>query len=198
MSFTRSILGAVAVTLALAGPAAAQDRAIRVFARSGGFNALTNLNDAGTADFNKVGFNVGGGVGVQVHRFVTLRGDFTYAQNELRANGVETGDKLNRFLYDAAVQLQYPTAIGLEPYLFAGGGAVTVHELGTSGQDKTKGTGTFGLGLNYTIPQTGLGLFVEGKGWLYEVSNLNGFLSSYDKLQVEIGWSGGLSYRFAF
>src|SRR3990170_7322250 len=105
MSFTRNILGAVAVSLALAGPVAAQDRTIRVFARSGGFNALTNLNDAGTADFNKVGFNVGGGVGVQVHRFVTLRGDFTYAQNELRTNGVETGDKLNRFLYDAAVQL---------------------------------------------------------------------------------------------
>lgn len=198
MSFTRSILGAVAVSLALAGPVAAQDRAIRVFARSGGFNAVTNLNDAGTADFNKVGFNVGGGVGVQVHRYVTLRGDFTWAQNELRTNDVETGDKLNRFLYDAAIQLQYPTAVGLEPYLFAGGGAVTVHEIGTSGEDKTKGTGTFGLGLNYTVPRTGLGFFVEGKGWLYEVSNLNGFLSPYDKLQVEIGWNGGVSYRFPF
>jgi opacity protein-like surface antigen len=168
MSFSRSILGAVAVTLALAGSAVAQDRAVRIFAHSGGFNALTDLNDAGTADFNKVGYSVGGGIGVQVHRFVTLRGNFSYAQNELQANGAETGDKLNRFFYDAAVQLQYPTASGLEPYLFAGGGAVTVHEVGTSGEDKTKGTGTFGLGLNYTVPQTSLGVFLEGKGWLYE------------------------------
>lgn len=144
---------------------------------------------------NKVGYTVGGGVGVELHRFVTLRGDFTYARNELRTNGVDTGDRVNRFFYDAAVQLQYPTAIGLEPYLFAGGGAVTVHELGTTGQDKTKGTGTFGLGLNYTVPQTGLGVFVEGKGWLYEVSRLNGVLSPYDKLQVEVGWTGGVSYR---
>lgn len=106
--------------------------------------------------------------------------------------------QLNRFFYDAAVQFQYPTAIGLEPYLFAGGGAVTVHEVGTNGQDKTKGTGTFGLGLSYTIPRTGLGLFAEGKGWLYEASNLNGGLSPYDKLQVEAGWSGGLSYRILF
>jgi hypothetical protein len=83
-------------------------------------------------------------------------------------------------------------------HLFAGGGAVTVHEVGTSGQDRTRGTGTFGLGLNFTVPQTGLGLFVEGKGWLYEVSNLNGFRTPYDKVQVELGWSGGLSYRFPF
>lgn len=119
-------------------------------------------------------------------------------RNELRANALDTGDKVNRFFYDAAAQLQYPTAVGLEPYVFAGGGAVTIHEVGTSGQDRTKGTGTFGLGLNYTIPGTGLGRFAEGKGWLYQVSNLNGVLSSFDKTQVEIGWSGGVSYRFPF
>lgn len=198
MSFTRSILGAVAVALMVAGPVAAQDRAVRVFARSGGFNALTDLNDAGTADFNKAGYLVGGGVGVQVHRFVTLRGDFTFARNELRTNGVETGDKLNRYFYDAAIQLGLPTASGFEPYVFAGGGAVTLHQVGSAVSDETKLAGTYGLGLNYTIPRTGFGLFVEGKGWLYEMSNLNGFLAGYDKLQTEIGWSGGVSYRILF
>ena len=122
--------------------------------------------------------------------------DFTFGRNELRNNALATGDKLNRFFYDAAVQLQYPTAVGITPYVFAGGGGVTIHEVGTSGQDKTKGTGTFGLGLNYTVPGAGLGLFAEGKGWLYQVSNLNGALSPFDKTQVEIGWSGGVSYRF--
>lgn len=198
MTFTRSILGAAALALAVAGPVAAQDRAVRLFARSGGFNGVTNLDDAGTADFNKTGFNVGGGAGVQLNRFVALRGDFTYARNELRTNGVNTGDRLNRFLYTAAVQLQYPTASGFEPYAFVGGGAVTLHEVGTSGQDKTKATGTFGLGLNYAIPNSRLGVFVEGQGWLYDLNNLGGSLAAYDRRQVEIGWSGGLSYTLPF
>lgn len=198
MSFTRSIFAAVAASVALAGPAAAQDHAVWFLGKSGGFNAATNLNAAGTADFNKIGYNVGGAVGVQVNPYVTLRGNFSFARNQMQANGLDTGDRLNRFFYDAAIQLQYPTTVGLEPYVFAGGGAVTLHEVGTSGQDKTKGTGTFGLGLNYTIPQTGLGLFVEGQGWVYQMSKLDGYLSSYDKTQVEIGWSGGLSYRLPF
>src|SRR4051812_21928962 len=136
MASTRRLGAALIFALALAAPAAAQDRAVFLFARGGGFNGLSNLNDAGTSDFKKVGFNVGGGVGVQVHRNVSVRGDLTFARNELRDNLISTGTKLNRFFYDAALQLQYPTASGLEPYLFAGGGAVTLHEVGTSGQNK--------------------------------------------------------------
>jgi opacity protein-like surface antigen len=198
MSFTRSILGAVATAVVLAGPLAAQDRAVSIFARSGGYNALTNLNDAGSADFKKVGYTVGGGVAVQVQRFVTLRGDFDYARNQFRLNQQATGQNVNRFFYDASLQLQYPTSVGLEPYVFAGGGAVTIHEVGAVGQDKTKGTGTFGLGLNYTVPSTGVGVFIEGKSWLYNPTNLTGPLAGVDKLQYEVAWSGGVSYRFPF
>jgi len=177
---------------------AAQDRAVHLFAGGGGYNALTNLNDAGSADFKKVGYTAGGGVGVQLHRFVTLRGDFHFARNQFRVNQQETGEDVNRFFYDAAVQLQYPTSSGLEPYVFAGGGAVTIHQIGTSGQDKTKGTGTFGLGLNYTVPASGVGIFIEGKSWLYKPTNLTGALAGVDKLQYEVAWAGGLSYRFPF
>src|SRR6185437_9704809 len=123
MSIVRRLGGALTLALALAAPAAAQDRAVFLFARGGGYNGLSNLTDGGTADFKKVGFDVGGGVGVQLHRNVSVRGDLTFARNELRDNQVATGTKLNRFFYDAALQLQYPTASGLEPYLFAGGGA---------------------------------------------------------------------------
>lgn len=198
MSFARNILGALVAGLLITSPAAAQDRAVTVSARGGGYNALTDLDDAGSADLKQVGFTVGGGVAVEVHRYVALRGDFTWAQNELRASGTETGDELNRFFYDAAVQLQYPTAAGITPYLFAGGGAVTIHEVGTSGQDKTKGAGTFGLGLDYTIPGTNVGVFTEGKGWIYQLSDMSGALAGFDKTQVEIGWSGGFSYRLPF
>ena len=198
MSITRRLAGALILSLALTAPAVAQDRAVFLFARGGGYNGLSNLTDAGTSDFKKVGFDVGGGVGVQLHRNVSVRGDLTFARNELRDNQVATGTKLNRFFYDAALQLQYPTASGLEPYLFAGGGAVTLHEVGTSGQNKTKAAGTFGLGFNYRIPNTQFGLFAEGKSWLYKLSGLQGTLAGVDKTQYDIAWNGGVSYQLPF
>jgi hypothetical protein len=198
MSSTRQLGAALILALALAAPAAAQDRSVFLFARGGGYNGLSNLTDAGTSDFKKVGFNVGGGVGVQVHRNVSVRGDLTFARNELRNNQVATGTKLNRFFYDAALQLQYPTAGGLEPYLFAGGGAVTLHEVGTSGQNKTKAAATFGLGFNYRIPNSQIGLFAEGKSWLYKLNGMQGALAGVDKTQYDVAWSGGLSYKLPF
>jgi opacity protein-like surface antigen len=198
MSHARRLGGALIFALALAAPAAAQDRAVFLFARGGGYNGLSNLDDAGTSDFKKVGFNVGGGVGVQVHRNVSVRGDLTFARNELRDNQLATGTKLNRFFYDAALQLQYPTASGLEPYLFAGGGAVTLHEVGTSGQNKTKAAGTFGLGFNYRIPNTQFGLFAEGKSWLYQLNGMQGALAGVDKTQFDVAWNGGVSYKLPF
>ncbi|MGH7713375.1 MAG: outer membrane beta-barrel protein, partial [Gemmatimonadaceae bacterium] len=176
MLSTRRILGAFVVTVLSASALAAQDRSVTLFARSGGFQALTELNDAGTADFKKVGYNVGAGVGVQLTRFVTVRGDFTFAENELRSNDAFDNDKLRRYFYDAAVQLQYPNASGLTPYAFGGIGGVTLDQVGNSADSKTKFASTFGLGVNYELPQTGIGLFIEGKGWVYNLSKVPGAL----------------------
>jgi Outer membrane protein beta-barrel domain len=196
MLFTRKMFGGVLVAgLIATQPLAAQDRSVTVFARSGGFQAVTDLNDAGTADFKKVGYNVGGGVGVQLTRFLTVRGDFTFAENELSSDDAFSGDKLRRYFYDASVQLQYPSALGLTPYAFGGVGGVTLDQVDSNAKTNTKFATTFGIGVNYELPQTGIGLFIEGKGWVYNLNNLNGALSSYDKSQVELGWSGGLSYR---
>ncbi len=203
MSWTRSAVAAAVVAVVSAVPAFAQTGAssyhgVRLFARGGGYNALTNLNEAGTSDFKKLGYSLGGGVGVQASRYLTLRGDFNFGRNELRTNKIATGVKTNRFFYDAAVQLQYPTASGIERYVFAGGGAVTVHEVGTSGENKTRGAGTFGLGLNYQIPGSPLGIFAEGKSWLYKLRDMNGSLAGFDKTQLDLSWSGGISYRFGW
>lgn len=195
MLSTRRILAAVAVGLLSSTPLIAQERAVTFSARTGGFQALTELNDAGTADFKKVGYNVGGGVGLQLNRYLTVRGDFTFAENELRSDDVFRGDKLRRYFYDAALQLQYRSSAGLTPYAFAGAGGVTLDQTGSSAKNKTKFASTFGLGVNYELPQTGIGLFIEGKGWVYNLSKVDGALSAYDKSQVELGWTGGLSYR---
>jgi hypothetical protein len=197
MSGHKRVLGAVIVGLALAQSAQAQDKAVNVAVRVGGFNAVTDLNEAGTADFKKTGYNVGGTVGFDLSKYVALRGDVTFARNELQQNGLETGLELNRFFYDAGVQFQYD-ASSLKPYLFLGAGAVTLHPVGTSDNDKTKFAGTGGLGVNYSIPGSNLGILVEGKGWVYELSELADDLSSFDKTQFDVTWSAGLSYRFPF
>ena len=195
MMFTGKVLGALGVALLSTTPLVAQERAITLSARSGGFQALTELNDAGTADFKKVGYNVGAGVGVQLTRLLALRGDFTFAENELQSDDAFRGEKLRRYFYDAAVQVQYPTNAGLMPYAFAGAGGVTLDQIDNTASTKTKFAGTFGLGVNYTLPQSGFGVFIEGKGWVYNLKKLSGALSTYDKSQVELGWNAGLSYR---
>jgi hypothetical protein len=195
MSIHKQVFGALIVGLALTQTASAQDKTVGVAIRGGGFNAATDLNDAGTADFKKTGYNVGGTVGVDLTKAVALRGDFTFAQNELQQNSVATGLELNRFFYDAGIQFQYDTN-GLKPYLFVGAGAVTLHPVGTSDVDKTKFAGTGGLGVSYTLPGSNLGFLVEGKGWVYELSELPGSMSNFDKTQFDVTWSAGLSYRF--
>lgn len=190
---------AALVTLLAAPAAPAQQRAVVFSARGGGFSALNNLNDAGTADF-KTGFNVGGGVGVQVNKYVVVESDLTWGQHEYRSNGVDSGIKVNQFFYGGDVKLQYPTAGGVTPYVLGGGGAVTFHQRGTSGVDKTKGYGRFGAGLSYQIPRSDWALYAQGDGFVYKVSNFSGgtVLTGFDRTQVDLVYSGGVSYRLPF
>ncbi len=187
------------VTVLATSPALAQERAVVVSARGGGFSALSDLNDAGSADF-KTGFNVGGGVGVQVNKYLVLESDLTWGQHEFRSNGFDSGTKVNQFFYGADVKLQYPTARGFTPYVLAGGGAVTFHQRGTSGVDKSKAFGRFGAGLSYQIPRSNWALYAQGDGFVYTVSDFsNGtVLTGFDKTQVDIVYSGGVSYRLSF
>lgn len=198
MSFQNRVVGWLAAGLmtglVLAQPVNAQDKSVGITVRGGGFNAVTDLDDAATADFKKTGYNVGGGLNLDLHKYIALRGDFTFARNELRQNEIETGFDLNRFYYDAGVQVQYATETW-KPYVFVGAGAVTLHPVGTTDNDKTKFAGNAGLGINYNIPGTNFGIGIEGKGWLYEFNELPGQLSSFDKTQIETTWSAGLSYR---
>jgi hypothetical protein len=190
-------LGLVA-GLGVVRPASAQDRAVHLFVRGGGFNGLRDLNESGTADFKRTGYDVGGGVGVDLHRYVALRADFAYARNELRQSGLGTGSDLNRFFWDGGVQLQYPAESGLKPYVFVGGGGVTLHPIGTSGVDRTKPAGTAGLGVSYEIPGSNFGVLFEGKGWVYEMSDLNGDLAGFDRTQFDVTWNAGFTYRMPF
>jgi hypothetical protein len=189
-------LGAIAaVTVLATTPAWAQERGIRVYANVGGLSALRDLNQAGTADF-RTGFDMEGGVGWQLQRNLSVRGDLTWGQQQLRNSGIATG-KVNQFFYGADVMLKYPGASRATPYVFAGGGAVTIHPKGTSGENKTNPFGRLGLGVTYQPTRSRLELFAQGTGWLYKISGFSGTnpLAGYDRSQFDLAYSGGVSVR---
>lgn len=197
----RPVVLLILSVLGAAVPATAQQRSLSLVARGGGFTALTNLDDSSTPSDFKTGYNVGGAAIVQVNRYVGVRGDFTFARAEFREAGVETQDHFNRFFYTGAVQLGYPTASGFTPYVFAGGGGVTIKEKESSSGvnvDKTKGAGVGGIGFSYRIPRTNWSLLAEGIGYVYKVRDLTGTLAGFDKTQFDAAWSGGVSYALPF
>ncbi len=191
--------GAALLALAAAPQLRAQDNqgdgpAIVVYGAGGGFSSLAHLDSADTTNF-KTGFNVGGGVGYQFSKYVALRGNFTFARAEAQSNVSSiaiTGTKFNRFLYDADLQFRYPLQGGVAPYVFVGGGAITVkHDITPDEPNFTKGAGKFGLGLSYQIPRSNVGLYAEGTTWVYKWDHYG-----FNKTQFDTTWSGGLSYRF--
>jgi opacity protein-like surface antigen len=185
----------------LAVPAAAQQRSVTFVARGGGFNALTNLDNSGNPSDFKTGYNVGGAAIVQVNRYLGVRGDFTFARAKFRDAGVETDDHFNKFFYTGAIQLGYPTVSGFTPYVFAGGGGVTIKEKESptgANVDKTKGAGVGGIGFSYQIPRTNWALLAEGTGYVYKARDLSGTLAGIDKTQFDLAWSGGVSYAVPF
>jgi hypothetical protein len=197
--------GAMALAVTLATPALAQYRTTtspdaRLFFMSlggGGLSSTRDLDDAGNTKF-KTGFNVGASIGTRLHRFVAVRGDVSFGRNELRTNGTGTGVDLNKLFYGAAVQLQYPFVSGVTPYAFVGGGGITLDPKGSSASSKTTGAGLVGLGLEYPISGTGLGIFAQSSGLYYKISDLEGPLAGFDRNQFDITYTGGLSYRIPF
>lgn len=214
MSRKAGILLGLLFGLVTAAPAAAQydredeydetpsTRAVVLLGHLGGFNALSSLNDAGTADFKKTGWSWGLGAGYELNPNLMLRGDFTMARNELRVNGVPTGTDLKRYFVDGTLQFQASSAASsVQPYLFLGGGLVRLHQVGLDGgTDATRAAGTAGIGFNYMIPRSDFGIFAEGKGWVYELDEASpgSVLAGIDETQVEMIWSGGITYRFRY
>jgi opacity protein-like surface antigen len=191
---------ALLVSLLVPGITTAQEAApsfgrptLVFFANGGGNSSLTDLNDAGTASL-ETGWTGGGGVGVQLNRFLAVRGTFDYARSDGQGTAAISGQTLNRYFYGGDVQLRYPTASGFAPYLLLGAGAVTIDNPDNAGFDRfTKFAGKGGLGVEYQLPRSNLGLFAQASSYVYDFDQ-NGF----DKTQVDVLWTGGLSYRLSY
>jgi hypothetical protein len=161
------------------------------FANGGGYSPVTNLNSNGTASLN-TGWSLGGGAGIQVNRFVAVRGVFDYGRDKGDVGSAAfAGERLKHYFYGGDVQLRYPTASGFAPYVLAGAGAVTVdgRNVPTLGRF-TKFAGKAGLGAEYNLP-SGFGLFVQGTSYIYKFDR-----GGFDKTQADLLWNAGLSYRY--
>jgi opacity protein-like surface antigen len=160
------------------------------FANGGGSSSLTDFNDAGTASL-KTGWTAGGGVGVQLNRYVAVRGTFDFAKADGKSATLFAGQSFNRYFYGGDVQLRYPTVNGLAPYVVLGAGAVTIDNPDNAAFNRfTKFAGKGGAGLEYSLPRSDVGIFAQANSYVYKFDR-NGF----DKTQVDLLWTGGVSYR---
>jgi opacity protein-like surface antigen len=195
---TRSTVAA-ALLLALPAAISAQTHspalenrpAVVLFANGGGYSPLTDLNSTGNASL-RTDWGLGGGAGVQLNRYVAVRGVFDYAQTRGQDGSIAfSSDKLRHYFYGGDVQLRYPTTSGFAPYLLAGAGAVTIDSDNPSFGRFTKLAGKGGVGVEYQLPENGLGLFAQGSSYIYKFDR-----SGFDKTQWDLLWTAGLSYRF--
>jgi opacity protein-like surface antigen len=194
------LAAALLVYLLIPGSAHAQQDAANttrpgflVFANGGGSSSLTDLDDAGTTSL-ETGWTAGGGVGYQLNRYLAVRATFDYARADAQGSGFIAGQTLNRFYYGGDVQLRYPTAGGITPYALIGAGAVTWDNPDNAAFDRfTKFAGKGGLGVEYALPNSSLGLFAQASTYLYDADR-NGF----DKTQVDVLWTGGVRYRISY
>lgn len=189
-SFSRKT--AVLLTVLL-WPAAvmAQDRAVVVGFDVGGASHMRNLNTTGTtADFD-IGFALDGSIGLDITKYFGVHADFTWTRNTARGAAAFAGTDFNRFFYGVHVEGRYPFEMGLTPYVFAGGGAVTVdQDDATSVETFTNPAGMYGFGLAYAVPRTSLEFFGEAKNLVYKWDQ-----TPYDRVLVDLTYAGGLRYR---
>jgi len=179
-----------------------------LFVMGGGNSSFRDLDDLSDSSFD-TGYNVGGGVGIQLTRGVALRASYTFSR--ATANGSSTaffspvaGNDFDRHYYGADLQFRAYNQSGLTPYFFVGGGAVTVSPSNNaiiltpggaqfSNDSFTKPAGRGGLGLEYQFPNSGFGLYAEGAGWVYNWDRYG-----FDHTQVDANWGGGITYRFGY
>ena len=184
-------LGAM-LTVAAVASLGAQERSLVVSVYGGGADHLADLQSSPAAYFMP-GYNVGGSVGVQLSRHFAIHGDFTYTRNPSRGAAPFAGNDVNRFFYGAHFEARLPLG-AVAPFVFLGGGAVTIDQLGIDQFDQTtRAAAMYGGGLFYSIPRSRFEVFGEVKGFAYLWD-----LAGFNRMMYDVTYAGGLSYRLPF
>jgi hypothetical protein len=208
------LLAALFIAAPLAAQTKTTDHALLFGAYGGGYKPIMDL--AGPTAYFAPGTDWGATVGYEFTPNWALHGDFTYTRSRAEGNATFAGMMFDRYFYGAHAELGY--AMGtFTPYLFFGGGAVTIDEVGSDAKltSFTRPAGMFGAGTFWALGGSNLGLFAEFKNLVYNwdrggpvpvswyipitgggaypvESNLHGF----DSVQWDFTYTIGVSYRF--
>jgi outer membrane protein W len=156
----------------------------------GGLSGAADLNDAGTADW-RLGWAGAVNATYWFHDYVGVRAGAGWAQDSLRGATITGRGKFNKFTYDANLVARYPLGAGagtFVPYVLAGAGAISVHQL-ESDSTWTNFAGNFGAGLEYRLGR--VGVRAEARDYVYQFDRYG-----FDKTQHDIAWQGGVTLSF--
>ncbi len=186
----RSVVAVAVAGLALAAATLeAQEDGFSVFVHGGLQSATADLSRGGSTTLEN-GFNVGGGVWLDLHRNAALRAEVSLARSDAEGPllGTTTFDRL---FYGADVQLRYPFANGLAPYVFGGAGEARISREGDGEDPVNSPAARFGAGVQFRLPNTPVRAFIQASGWHYKFFGWPGI----DTYQHDWSYSAGVTYR---
>lgn len=180
----------VTVAAVLAVPARAQQRDVIISVYGGGADHLADLQKNPSVWFMP-GYDVGASLGLQLNQYFAVHTDFTFTRNPTEGSFSFAGADVNRFYYGAHVEGRYPLSIGLSPFVFAGGGAVSVDQMGLDQFEPfTRPALMYGGGLFYSLPRSRFEVFGEVKGLTYRWNT-----AGFRRTMIDVTYSMGASYR---
>ena len=165
-------------------PASPQARALLIFGHGGRMFPLTNLSENGD-DLSGSGV-LGGGIGLQIGRSTALRTSVSISNSNHSGPTISLNDpSFERSYYGAELMFGAPSDAGLAPYLFFGGGRMTLDPAEPGTSTLAKLAGRLGTGVNYVPENSFFVLFAEVCGWAYKFD-----LLGFDRLQLETALLG--------
>lgn len=192
MSHFRWLVSSLLLIFFASQPASAQARALLLFGNGGRVFPLANLS--ATGDDLGSGSSYGGGIGLQLGAGTALRASITISRSNLRGTTLELDDPVfRRRYYGADLMFGAPTGGSLAPYLFFGGGRISVDPAEPGVDTMSKLAGRLGTGLNYVPDNSFFVLFVEASGWIYQFNSFG-----FDTFQLDMAVMGGLAFAVPF
>lgn len=169
----------------IAAPLSAQK--VTLGANFGGSSAASDLTSS--TDW-KGGWSAAGTLGYRLSQRFGLRGDATWAQNDLHGGTGTSAQEIkkNSFIANGIWQREETPGTKLVPYVLAGLGAVRVREK-VSDSSFTKFATNLGAGLGYMLGGR-VALRAEMKDMIYKFDEFG-----YDKTQNDLLWQAGLTVK---
>lgn len=163
----------------------------------GGGGTFQNLNTAGT-DYFTGGPYMSGTLNWQPSSQpgLEVRTGLAWTRHVLRTPRLGSGTKVNLFSLGVDVGYSYVNGRRFTSTLFAGGGAIMIHE-GTTGATKVKAFSRLGIDADYQLSPR-FEVFVQATAMIYEISNFptTSVLARYHHRQGDGAFGGGVAVRF--